>query len=67
MRGLEKNCMERGQTLNKQISSDGHRDYLIESAQWANSMKILTAPKVGPRKTVSVIAFRIAVTPDVKS
>ena len=39
---------------------------MIESAQSADSMKILTTPKVGPKNTVSVIAFRIAVTLDVK-
>ena len=37
MRGLEKNCMGRGQT-NK--STDGHRDSMTESAQWADSVKI---------------------------
>ena len=44
MRGLEKNCMGRGQThrqthrqTNKQ--TDGHRDSMTESAQWADSVK----------------------------
>ena len=38
MRGLEKNCMGRGQT-DKQ--TNGHRDCMTESAQWANSVKII--------------------------
>ena len=37
MKGLEKNCMGRGQT-DKQI--DGHRDSMTELAQWADSVKI---------------------------
>ena len=41
MRGLEKNRMGRGHT------TDGHRDSMIESAQWADSMKIiLTLAKI---------------------
>ena len=35
MRGLEKNRMGRGQHIH------GHRDSMIESAQWADSMKTL--------------------------
>ena len=41
MRGLEKNCMGRGQT-NKYIYKR-HRDSMIESAQWADSMKMAGA------------------------
>ena len=37
MRGLEKNRMERGHT---HTHTCGHRDSMIESAQWADSMKI---------------------------
>ena len=38
MRGLEKNRMKRDRQTN--IHTDGHRDSMIESAQWADSMKI---------------------------
>ena len=38
-------------------------------SRWKNFpllIKILTPPKLGPKKTVSIIAFRIALTLDVK-
>ena len=41
MRGLKKNCMGRGQThrqTNRQ--TNGHRNSVIESAQWADSVKM---------------------------
>ena len=40
MRGLEKNRMKRDKQTHRH--TDGHRDSMIESAQWADSMKIVT-------------------------
>ena len=39
MRDLEKNRMKRDKQTDK--PTDGHRDSMIESAQWADSMKIM--------------------------
>ena len=42
MRGLEKNRMKRDRHADRQTyihTYNGHRDSMIESAQWADSMK----------------------------
>ena len=41
MRGLEKNRIKRDRHTDRQTDpqTDGHRDSMIESAQWADSMK----------------------------
>ena len=53
MRGLEKNRMERGQA---NIHTDSHRDSMIESAQWADSMK---NPLQIPSKVISLALSKI--------
>ena len=40
MRGLEKNRMKRDRHHTDRHTYNGHRDSMIESAQWADSMKI---------------------------
>ena len=37
MRGMEKNCMGRGQTY---VHTDGHCNSMTELARWADSVKI---------------------------
>ena len=44
MRGLEKNCIGRGQVHRQ---TKGHRDSMTESAQWADSVKIIRYTVVG--------------------
>ena len=40
MRGLEKNCMGRGQTHRQtDRQTNGHRDSMTESSQWVDSVK----------------------------
>ena len=48
MRGLEKNRMKR----DRQIPDNGHRDSMIESAQWADSMKIMKMVTTWGRKRI---------------
>ena len=42
-------------------------EYSLSLGKKNTVKKILTPPKLGPKKTVSVIAFQIAMTIDVKS
>ena len=60
IRGLEKNCVGRGQT-NKQ--TEKHRDSMTESAQWADSVKMYgVAPVIAyppPANTTTVHSWLV--------
>ena len=61
MRSLEKNCMGRGQTdTQTDKQTDGHHDSMTESAQWADSVKMViptptsnTLIQIIPREDIS--------------
>ena len=55
MRGLEKNCMKRDRQTDIH-TYNGHRNSMIESAQWADSMK---NPLQIPSKVISLALSKI--------
>ena len=59
MRGLEKNCMGRGQTdTQTDKQKDGHCNSMTELAQWADSVKNLTNRQLNLRYTENEVRFK---------